>query len=235
MRPVLWGVVILTLAGTLLACTTPHDSTRTTRANRDFELGDIGKTDINLVVEAHHREVFGYLRLLALKLYRNNPGEWLKSGSPTAEASVNRMFEKQHNWHFGELKGVTGADAIHLSLSENFHGDRVLAFTVGLSSMVIASYGGKYDFFVTDSLDAQKLHNSARNIEIAAWKLYNSRDEQGDFIVRTGNPKSSTQNLSFERLFGKVVAIQDLMSKIIAQKTQRGVKSAIQFLMFLPI
>jgi hypothetical protein len=230
-----WGMTALVLAGLVTACTAPHDSTRVTRANRDFEFGDIAKTDVDLVVEAHQREVLGYLRLLALKLYRLNQGEWLKSGSPDAEASVNRMFEKRHNWKFPELKGATGADAIYLSLDESYRGDRVLAFTVGLSSMVITSYGGKYDFFVVDSLDAQKLHNSARNIEIAAWKLYQSRDKQGNPLIKTGNPNNPTQNLSFERIFGKVVAVQDLISRIIAQKTQRGVKSTIQFLMFLPI
>lgn len=230
-----WELLLLPQMWLLFACATPHESTRVTRANRDFAVEDIAKTDVNLIIEAHHREVFGYLRLLALKLYQFNPGEWAKSGSPDAEASVKRMFGKQHNWKFPDLGGVTGADAIHLALNESFRGDRVLAFTVGLGSMIIKAYGGKYDFFVADSLDAQKLHNSARNIEIAAWKLYNGLNRHGDPIIKTDGQKNSKQNLSFERLFGKVIAVQDLISKIVAQKTQRGVKSAIQFLMFLPI
>jgi hypothetical protein len=231
-----WGLILLVvLVGAIPACAAPQDATKVTRANRDFAFGDIAKTDVDLVTEAHHREAFGYLRLLALKLYRFNPDEWLKSGSPNAEASVRRMFKKRHNWRFSELKGQTGADAIHLSLRRSFRGDRVLAFTVGLGSMIIASYEGKYDFFVADALDAQKLHNSARNIEIAAWKLYTSRDEHGKPLIKTGDHNNSIQSLSFERLFGKVVAVQDMISKIIAQKNQRDVKSAIQFLMFLPI
>ncbi len=229
------GLTLLVLAGLVPACTTPDDASKTTRANRDFAIGDIAKTDVDLVIEAHHREAMGYLRLLALKLYRFNKGEWLKSGSPTAEASVARMFNKQHNWQYPELDEKTGADAILLSLDESYRGDRVLAFSVGLGSMILASYGGRYDFFVADSLDAQKLHNSARNIEIAAWKLYSTRDRKGKPIINTGDHKNSIQSLSFERLFGKVVAVQDMISKIIAQKNQRDVKSAIQFLMFLPI
>ncbi|MBF0455957.1 MAG: hypothetical protein HQL72_14215 [Magnetococcales bacterium] len=229
------GLILLVWVGLLSACTTPGESTHVTRANQDFELGDIAKTDINLVIEAHHREALGYLRLLALKLYQFNPRQWEKSGSHSAQASVDRMFNSRHNWNFSELEGATGADAIHLSLDESFQGDRVLAFTVGLGSMIIASYEGKYDFFVIDSLDAQKLNNSARNLEIAAWKLYRSHDPEGNPLIQTGGSGNTTQNLSFERLFGKIIAVQDLMSKIVAQKTKRGVKSAIQFLMFLPI
>ena len=40
--------------------------------------------------------------------------------------------------------------------------------------MIFLACGGKTEFYITDSLDAQKLYNSARNVEIAAWKLANA-------------------------------------------------------------
>ena len=45
--------------------------------------------------------------------------------------------------------------------------------------MIIAAHNGKQSFYFMDELDPQKLYHAARNIEIAAWRLSNSRDEAG--------------------------------------------------------
>ena len=60
------------------------------------------------------------------------------------------------------------------------HDDRVFAFGVGIGSMIPLAYNDKSKFYITDSLDAQRLYNTARNLEIAAWKLANARGPNGD-------------------------------------------------------
>ena len=103
--------------------------------------------------------------------------------------------------------------------------------------MVFLAYNGKTEFYLTDSLDPQKLYNSARNIEIAAWKLANSRDARGERLLLS-NEMADVPNLSFEREFGKMIADQDAMARIAAQRTNRTIRRAIQTLataVFLPI
>src|SRR5574338_213304 len=90
--------------------------------------GQLMKTDIDRVAEAHHREIFENLKLLTEKLYRRNPREFQKSGRSTVDASVARIFYTPHRWRFPELNGARTTDAIHLAFREDFTGDRVLAF-----------------------------------------------------------------------------------------------------------
>jgi hypothetical protein len=104
--------------------------------------------------------------------------------------------------------------------------------------MVFLAYNGKTEFYLTDSLDPQKLYNSARNIEIAAWKLANARDERGDPLLLSNEATSDVHNLSFEREFGKMIAYQDVMARVAAQRTNRTIRRVVQGLasaVFLPI
>jgi hypothetical protein len=104
--------------------------------------------------------------------------------------------------------------------------------------MVFLSYNGKTEFYLTDTLDAQKLYNSARNVEIAAWKLANARDARGDALIVSNETAGDVLNLSFEREFGKMIAYQDVMAEIAAQRTNRIIRRAVQTVaaaVFLPI
>jgi len=171
------------------------------------------------------------------KLYRRNPREWRKSKLASMDAAMARAFDPQFEFRFAELGQVRGADAIVLALKPDYSGDRVFAFGVGLSSMVLLSYDGKTEFYLTDTLDPQKLYNSARNIEIAAWKLANSRDAHGALLI-VSNEATGVPNLSFERELGKMIAYQDMMAQITAQRTNRTIRRVVQTLataVFLPI
>ena len=100
------------------------------------------------------------------------------------------------------------------------------------------SYNGKTEFYLTDSLDPQKLYNSARNIEIAAWKLAHARDARGEPLLLSNEMAGDARNLSFEREFGKMIAYQDVMAQIAAQRTNRVIRRVVQTLataVFLPI
>jgi hypothetical protein len=203
-----------------------------------FSASQLAKTDIDRVAEAHQQEIFLNLRLLTEKLYRRNPRELKKSGQPGVAAGVARIFEGRHEWNFTELQGKRGAQAIHLAFQEDYSGDRVLAFSAGLGGMIQTAFQNKTEFFVLDDLDPQSLYNAARNVEIAVWKLSNGRTSQRELFLLSNEGAGPIQNLSFEREFGKVIASLDVLSKIIADKTNRTVVKVIQSLataVFLPI
>ncbi|MDP2811932.1 MAG: hypothetical protein Q8O34_17470 [Rhodocyclaceae bacterium] len=197
----------------------------------------LAKTDIDRVAEAHRREVIGSLRLLAEKLYRRNPREWKKGGHESLEAAVARIFDPQISWRLPELEGRRGTEALLLAFREDFRGDRVAAFIGGLGGMLHTAFDEKTEFFMIDDLEPQKLHNSARNVEIAVWKLSGARDASGAPLLLS-NEMGSNPNLSFEREFGKMIGSLDLLSKIVADKTNRTVVKVIQTMataVFLPV
>jgi hypothetical protein len=236
----------LILCAALFACTAnptfppaaPSTGKRALPVEREFRTSDVAKSDIDIVTEAHSQECLASARLLMEKLYRRNPREWRKGNYPSMEAALARAFDARSAFRFAELGNERGANAIMLALKPDYAGDRVFAFGVGLASMVFLSYNGKTEFYLTDSLDPQKLYNSARNIEIAAWKLANDRDARGQPLLLSNEMAGDAHNLSFEREFGKMIAYQDVMAQIAAQRTNRIIRRVVQTLataVFLPI
>jgi hypothetical protein len=135
------------------------------------------------------------------------------------------------------LNGKFGTDAIQLSLKPDYAGDRVFAFVAGMGGMLLTAFNERYEFYVTDDLDAQKLYNAARNIEVAAWKLSHDRGANGELLLLS-NESGSLANLSFEREFGKMIGNLDLLSNAIADKSNRTVVKVVQSvatMVFLPI
>ena len=61
------------------------------RGERGLTASQLMKSDLDRVAEAHHREVFANLKVLAEKLYRRNPRELKKSGRASVEAGMARM------------------------------------------------------------------------------------------------------------------------------------------------
>lgn len=199
---------------------------------RGFEMSSLMKTDIDLVTETHQRVVFATLRELAVKLYKRNPGEWKKEGHGSLEAAVDSFCCDP----FPSVNGKTSIDCIRLAFDEEFHGDRVKAFIVGIETMVLNSYDGRRSFYIHNLLDAQKLYNSARNIELASWLIRTKRDSNNKLFLLS-SVDADEVNLSFERLFGKTINAQDMMAQIIADRTHRQIKNVIQTLatVFIPI
>jgi hypothetical protein len=216
----------------------PETGKRTTPADPGFTASDLAKSDIDAALDVPARECLASARLITDKLYRRNPREWRKGRSASADAAVSRAFDVRHEFRFAELNNVRGSNAILLALKPDYGGDRVFAFGVGLGSMVLLSYNGKTQFYMTDSLDAQKLYNCARNIELAAWKLANARGTAGEPLLLSNEVAGDAQNLSFEREFGKMIGYQDVMAQIVAQRTNRIIRRVVQGVataVFLPI
>jgi hypothetical protein len=237
---------VLVLCAAVAACSAtptfppaaPSTGHRPAPTEGEFRASDLAKSDVDAAAEVHLRECLASARLIMDKLYRRNPREWRKGGFPSQDAAVGRAFDPRAGFRFAELGNARGADAVLLSLKPEYSGDRVFAFGVGLASMVFLSYNGKTELYLTDVLDPQKLYNSARNIEIAAWKLGHAHDARGEPLLLSNEVRGGESNLSFEREFGKMIGYQDTMAQIAAQRTNRTIRKVVQVLataVFLPI
>ena len=237
-----WALAACLLAACTSTPTPPPTAPATGRrpppTEAPFKLSDLAKSDIDSVAEVHLHESIASARLLMEKLYRRNPRELRKSNLPTPEAAVARAFDPRYEWRFPELSSQRGIEALQTAFRPDFAGDRVLAFGVGLGSMIAEAYNDKAKFYVTDSLDAQRLYNAARNIEIAAWKLASARGPSGELLLLSNEMSAGAPNLSFEREIGKLVAYQDTLALVMAQRTNRTIRRVSQGLataVFLPL
>lgn len=204
----------------------------------------LAKTDIDRVADLHRREVNASLQRLAEKLYKRNPREWKKGGYASLASALARLADPARVAYPPEPDGHHGGAAVLAALREDYAHDRVGAFIGGLANMLFDAFEGKHEFFVIDQLDPQKLYNAARNVEIAAWKLANAQRTQAVADMPAGAPLlfsnelSPVQNLSFEREFGRLIGNLDLLSRIVADKTNRTIVKLVQNIataVFLPI
>ena len=228
--------LIISLLALLLlaACTTRfgHDGRKETR----FDPRYLAKTEIDRVIDTDRAEVMVSMRRIAKKLYKRNPREWKKSGQPSMEAALDRLFAG--NLDFPELEGQREGAAVLHAFSRNYQGDRVLAVMAGLLGMVDAAFEHKEDFYVLDDLNEQKLYNCARNIEIAIWKMSSTKNAGGEPLLFSNELDPNNPNLSFEREFGRVIGLLDFMSKVVADKQGRAITRFTQSLataIFLPV
>lgn len=201
-----------------------------------FDLRYLAKTEIDRVVDTDRAEVMGGMRRVAEKLYKRNPREWKKSGQPSMEAALDRLFSGRVD--FPELEGRQEGAAALFAFSPNYQGDRVLGVMAGLLGMVYAAFEHKDDFYLLDSLNEQKLYNCARNVEIAIWKMSSTRNDSGESLLLSNELDPNNPNLSFEREFGRVIGLLDFLSKIVADKNGRSITRFSQNLataVFLPV
>lgn len=202
-------------------------------------INQLMKSDLDRVADLELRENTQSLRTLMIKMYKRNPVELKKSTSDTVEKMVDWVFEGDHGWNFEMLNNAQDLDAMYLAFKPEYKGDRVLAFIVGIQTMMIKARGNKTEFYITDVVDPQSVYNTARNIEIAAWKLSNTRDENGNLYFLTNEMQAGKdQNLSFEREIGKMIGRTDLYAEVLAERSQRGITKFTQGFatkVFLPI
>ena len=201
-------------------------------------LTNIAKTDIDIITEIHVNNAKENIEDLIIKLYKLNPIYIRKNEKFNNVSEVIIDIFKDI-----DVKKIdkTGKDNINLILkgfNHDFNGDRIYYICKGLYGMINASYNYKNKFYLTDpKLDAHKLMNTAINIETLVWRLSNSKNN-GEILIKTNNINKNKINLSFERLFGKLINNQENMARIISsqqgriiQKAAKGIVSSI----FLPI
>jgi hypothetical protein len=197
-----------------------------------FSFESLAKTDIDMVADAHYQEVELLLKKLTVKLYKRNP-KYLRpefgmtEDRQTIDGRVQQLFGSPGKLYFPELPEL-GVDSIELALDPAFKGDRVFALMAGLTNMLRQSYDYHSEFFIYNELDGQQLYYSARNLEIALWRITTYQDSLGVPLMLTNSRNGEITNLSYERLFGKLIALQDMLAKIAAGKNNRMIKTVAQ-------
>jgi len=228
-----WLVVLLVVS--LAGCVTKMGKDGRTQTTVDAKY--LVKSDVDRIADANRAEVVAGLLLIADKLYKRNPKEWKKGGTGSREAAVDRLRQRNsRNWP--EFGGLRERQAAVLAFSSNFDGDRVAALIYGLLTMVDAAFEHKEEFYILDSLNETKLYNSARNMEIAVWKLGNDRNAAGELFLLSNELDPANRNISFEREFGRITGLLDFMAMIVADRNGRTISRAAQSvtaMIFLPV
>ena len=185
---------------------------------------------MDVAANIHLEQAVSLLKTLTEKLYNMNSKELLKTPGATIDARIQQIFQCPPPSFFPARAEEDAADnaennqeidAILKGFDPDYSGDRVYAVVLGLYTMIHKSYAGKCELYILDFLDAQNLYNSARNIEVLVWRLSHRKDRDGGLFLATDQCGGPVRNLSFERLFGKLISLQDTMARIVASQSGR--------------
>lgn len=241
--PYFFRIIPVVLLLSLAACSafqhtpTPHGEVK----GADVNGKEMVQSDTNRVATLGMQANLDSLYRLMDKLYRRNPAECKKTGADRDDCmkKVKEAIAGRKDWP--GLQGQRDIKALSLALKPEFDGDRVAAFIYGAADMIITAHGGKTEFFLVDSLDAQFVFNAARNIEIASWLLASRHNVAGRSLLLSDEIGDTARNLSFEREFGKIVGRLDLLASFVTEKYRRAGIGYVQnlfggtFLQFLPV
>lgn len=182
-----------------------------------------------MVADYHLQQSRQLCQKLMYKLYRRNPKQLQRGRAPSIEERYKQLFSQNHNWQFEELHGKTQTKALQLALDKEFTGDRVMALTVGIGSMLATAYGKRNEHFLLSRLRPQALYNFARNLEILSWRLRHTPPPPASPLLLTNSLAGETpRNCSFARLFGRLIQLQDSLAHIAAQQQQRLLNEVVQ-------
>ncbi len=202
-----------------------------------YEIKNLAKSDIDLVADEFIDESRREVRELLVKLYKRNPNQLAKIPGMTVNGRLAQLKTAHGVLDFPELDGLQGIDAMNLTFDPAFQGDRAFALVVGLGGMLRQAYSFKSELFIHDRLNSAALLTSARNVEVLLWKLKNTRQSTGEPYLVTYEYRGVIDNLSFERLFGKLIVLQEMMARIAGDADDRAVTRSVHAMssVFLPL
>jgi len=224
----LWIILLITLF--VSGCTGQQ--------SKPFQLKNLAKSDVDMVADLHRLRIEQLARQLTVKLYKRNPRELKKAPDATIDSRLATLFPAQLPLDgdgkpitqrlFAELDNKDSIEAVKLAFDPTFRGDRVFALMAGMTGMVNASYSHKREFFLPDELDQNKLYTSARNLEAIAWQLRTKLDASGKpLIYSNGATAEGIENFSYERVLGKMIAIQDMLADVVSDSSSRTINRVI--------
>ena len=219
-------LLIFVVAAQLTACTTTS-----------FELKNLAKSKIDMVADEFIAESRRLVLELMVKLYKRNPRELAKVSGIPIDGRLKLLKERRAQLLFKELGNRQGIDALELVFRPKFRGDRVFALIVGLGGMLRQAYGYREEMFMLDRLNDAALLASSHNVEVLAWRLKNDRNDNNSHYLVTSEYKGVVDNLSFERLFGKLIALQEMMARIVDGAGARAANTAVRAvsMVFVPL
>lgn len=230
---------MLAMAMALAGCAGPAPQNGRAPHNEAMSFDQFGQTDFNRTVTIALRDNLASLGVLLEKLYRRNPSEWRKTGAPDLASAIAQGRKALATGQPPpDLQGLSDIQILSVALDPAYQGDRVRAFILGLANMIIQAHDGKTRFYATDILNAQRIYNAARNVEIAAWLLANRRDGAGRPLLLSNELSGDVHNLSFERQFGELIGRLDLVANLLDENLRRVGINYVQgllFFNFLPV
>ncbi len=188
-----------------------------------YEFKNIAKSDVDLVADEFIDESRRLVRELTVKLYARNPAELAKNPGMQVEWRLAQLRSTEGPLAFEELGGREGTEALELVFDPDFRGDRVFALVAGLGGMLRQAYGYNDELFIFDTLNPEALATSAHNVEVLSWRLRSNHRPDGTPWLITSEYQGVTDNLSFERLFGKLIVLQEVMARIAGDADSRRV------------
>ena len=202
-----------------------------------YQLKNLVKSDIDLVADQFITKTRSDVRELVIMLYTRNPDQLAKIPGMTIEGRLAQLKVHIYKLQFAELEYKQDIAAMNLAFDPNYQGDRVFALIVGLGSMLRQAYAYQPEMFLTDQLEAEVLLTSAQNVEMLWWKLKNVRKPNGQHYIITYEDRGVVDNLSFERLFGEIVVLQEMMAGIVGDSGNRAVTGAVHAIskVFIPL
>lgn len=234
------GLLVCVLLLPLLAgCSGRLDNDSIVNTRSPIKASELLQTDVDRMATLAMRNNLNSLYRLMHKLYKRNPAEWRKNGfadSLSAERVIQNAIE--HNQDWPALGGRRDIAALDYALSSTFQGDRVGAFTYAVGSMLVTAHGGRTEFYLRDSFNAEFIYNAARNMEKAAWMLGQRRDAMGRPLLLSNEVSEQGSNLSYAVEFGKMVARLDLLTHVLEERYRRmgaNYAQSLFLLNFLPV
>jgi hypothetical protein len=228
------GLLLVTLL-TLGGCASRQDHQSIVSNSSPIKPSEFFQSHADRMATLGMRNNLNSLYRLMDKLYLRNPREWRKTGLAdveTVKRAVHRAIELDQP--LPALGGRTDVAALGYALSAEYQGDRVGAFIYSLASMLITAHGGRTEYYLSDTLEPQFIHNAARNMEKASWMLAQRTDAGGKPWLLS----NEGHNLSYAVEFGKIVARLDLLTDVLDERYRRmGVSYAqgLLFMNFLPV
>lgn len=125
-----------TLISLLCLCTSASFTVGAAADTRDHH----SKSASAPVSSKHHSQLFerraASLQQWMEQAYAANPGELQKSTRVSPREMADWVFHGPFNWKFDAIQSLQGSEALQLSVSDEFPGDRILAFTTGTYTLL---------------------------------------------------------------------------------------------------
>jgi hypothetical protein len=236
------GTVMAALLAAFMAiggCSTRQDHQTIVSNRSPIKPSEFFQSHADRMATLGMRNNLNSLYRLMGKLYLRNPREWRKTGLADVESVKREVHHAiELDQPLPQLGGRTDVAALSYALSAEYQGDRVGAFIYSLASMLITAHGGRTEYYLSDTLDPQFIHNAARNFEKASWMLAQRTDAGGKPWLLSNEISAEGHNLSYAVEFGKIVARLDLLTDVLDERYRRmGVSYAqgLLFMNFLPV
>lgn len=204
-----------------------------------MSVDQFAQTDFNRTVTMAMRDNLESIYRLQEKLYRRNPRYWRNAGFADLQTALEDGREAIRTARApAGLEGLADVEILAVALDPAYDGNRVAAFIFGLADMVLAAHNDKSRFYIADQLDAQRIHNAARNVDIAAWMLRSRVDAQGQPLLLANEITEGQVNVSFEHEFGQLAGRLDLVASLLDENIRRvgiGYVQGLLFFSFLPV